>query len=218
VLPRRRDRSLTVEGTGARRHGVTDNGGSGGHGTGRSAVLVWIDTREALIARWLEDAPVLERLESDVPAHHKSTGLVRFNPAVRHGGGGRPQEAGEPHRLEHLAQFVKGVGERLDAAQEIVVIGPGTVREHLVGHLHDLDDARNRIRPITTEAAPRLTRRQLIARLRQLVHEEPRRGIAGAHRWSEPAAVRASGAPMAIARRAGPRPPRQPMDDELEPV
>jgi hypothetical protein len=48
--------------------------------------LVWIDAREAVIARWQGGESHLERLHSDVPAHHRSTGHVTYDPAVGHGG------------------------------------------------------------------------------------------------------------------------------------
>jgi hypothetical protein len=61
--------------------------------------LVWIDAREAVVVRWVAGTSVVERIESDVPAHHRATGHVRHDPNVRHGGGGVSQTAGEPHRL-----------------------------------------------------------------------------------------------------------------------
>ncbi|HSL76351.1 MAG TPA: hypothetical protein VK867_05360, partial [Candidatus Limnocylindrales bacterium] len=59
-----------------------------------STALVWIDAREATIVRVSGDGATVRRLESEVPAHHRSTGHVRHEPSVRHGGG-RDQSAGE---------------------------------------------------------------------------------------------------------------------------
>jgi hypothetical protein len=97
----------------------------------RALTLVWIDAREGIVVRWIQKAPVLERIESDVPAHHRSTGHVRHDPNVRHGGGGIPQTAGEPHRLEHLARFLDAVADVLPDEDDLMILGPGTVREHL---------------------------------------------------------------------------------------
>jgi hypothetical protein len=47
------------------------------HETRRPSTLVWIDSREAIIVRWLDGTARLERLESEVPAHHRATGHVR---------------------------------------------------------------------------------------------------------------------------------------------
>lgn len=95
------------------------------------STLVWIDAREAVIVRWQHDRPRLERVESEVPAHHRATGHVRHDPGVRHGGGGPPQTAGEPHRLEHLDRFVEQIANRLPPGDDLLILGPGTVRERL---------------------------------------------------------------------------------------
>lgn len=195
---------------------MTDIGGAGQRGAEHSATIVWIDAREAFIARWQDHQASVERLESEVPDHRKSTGHVRHDPMIRHGGGGSSQTAGEPHRLEHLARFVEAVGERLADAEEVVLLGPGTVREHLEGHLRTLDKAHHRVRMVSSEAAPRLTERQLIARLRRLVHAEPPRRTIGAYRWSVPVARRPSGAPIRLPHRVTPKPPTERDEDELE--
>src|SRR5688572_9309545 len=88
----------------------------------RPTTLVWIDSRDAVIIRLREGRTRLERVESEVPAHHRATGHVRHDPAVRHGGGGSPQTAGEPHRLEHLKRFVTEVAGRLAPDDELLVI------------------------------------------------------------------------------------------------
>ena len=96
-----------------------------------SLTLVWIDAREAALASWAAGEVALDRLESDVPSHHKSTGHVGHDPSIRHGGGGGRQTAGEPHRQEHLDRFVAMVAARLAEADAVAIIGPGPVREHL---------------------------------------------------------------------------------------
>lgn len=146
-----------------------------GRDPGRSACLVWIDAREAVIVRWRHDRPQIEHLSSDVPPHHRATGHVRHDPAVRHGGGGRPQAAEEPRRLEHLARFVEDVATRLPPDDDLVVLGPGTVREHLERHVREADGHRRRRRDVGGEAAQRLTERQLVARLRNVIGAAPRR-------------------------------------------
>ena len=148
--------------------------------------LVWIDSWEAIVVRSTDAAPVLERVESDVPAHHRSTGHVRHDAAVRHGGGGPAQTADEPRRLEHLERFVEQVSLRLPADHDLVLIGPGTVREHLEQRIGADDVHHHRTRTITCEPSDRLTDRQLVARLRSLAGTELRRKAVGAYRWTEP--------------------------------
>jgi hypothetical protein len=98
----------------------------------RPRTLVWVDAREAAIARWRDGFARLERITSDVPAHHRATGRVRHDPAVRHGGGGPSQTAGEPQRLEHLARFVQKIADRLPQEEDLRDPRPGELRE-LVG-------------------------------------------------------------------------------------
>jgi hypothetical protein len=137
-------------------------------GAGPAGALVSIDAREAVIVRWAGGASSVERLASDVPAHRRSTGHVRHDPMTRHGGGGgAPQTAGEPHRLEHLDRFVDEVAARLAADEDIVLVGHGTVHERLETRLRDLDAGARRGRRILARPADRLTERQLIAQLRE---------------------------------------------------
>ena len=177
--------------------------------------LVWIDAREAIVVRRIDGASRFDHIQSDVPAHHRSTGHVRHAPGVRHGGGGPPQTAGEPHRLEHLARFVDAVAARLPRDEDLLVIGPGTVHEHLARQLAE-EDARHHVsRDIRSEAAPPLSRRQLAARLRRSAGDEPRRRTVGAYRWTSPSATgltgkRVSGPRRVSAKRAGP------VDEETE--
>ena len=153
----------------------------------RPATLVWIDGRLAVIARWRDGSARVERVESEVPNRHRSTGHVRHDPAVRHGGGGGvPQTAGEPHRLEHLARFLEEVATRLPDEEDVVILGPGMVRDHLRRHVleQEANNRRTRTvepeRSVTSEAAARLTENQLVARLRTLVGEDPPRRMVGA--------------------------------------
>jgi len=167
----------------------------------RSSELVWIDAREAVIVRVQGDRLHLERVESEVPAHRRATGHVRHDPAVRHGGGGSPQTAGEPHRTEHLDRFVGEVAKRLREGDGLLILGPGTVHERLARHLSESDRHHGRDRDIVCETSPPLTDRQLIARLRRFAGVEPRRYTVGAYRWSQPAAHRRSGKTQPLPRR-----------------
>ena len=147
--------------------------------TGHAAVvLVWIDAREAVVVRWVDGEGAVEHVESDVPPNIRSTGQVRHAPGVRHGGGAGASSA-EQHREEHLARFVAGIAERLPADADLVILGPGTIRDQLERRLRDADRGRPRPRSITSEAATRHTDRQLVARLRTIVGETPPRRHVG---------------------------------------
>lgn len=171
--------------------------------------IVWIDSREAFLARWVDGEAAVEHVESEVPIHHRSTGHVRHDPMVRHGGGGRDQTAGEPHRQEHIERFVKQIADRLEVAGPVIVIGAGTVREHLDRELRERDVRMSRVRDVATEPARPLTERQLVARLRHLVHADPPRRTVGAYRWSVPMAQQRSGKPTGRPQRVAPKPPAE---------
>ncbi len=144
-------------------------------GAERRCVLVWIDAEEAVIVRWNDGEASLERLESDVPGRRRSTGHVRHDPRVRHGGGGTPQSAGEPRRLEHLRQFVDEVAGRVGPAEDLMILGTGTVRKRLERLVRAADERRQVVRAITNEAAARLTDPQLVAHLRHALGDDPPR-------------------------------------------
>ncbi len=149
----------------------------------RPAVLVWIDAEQARIVRWRDDEARLERVRSDVPGRRRSTGHVRHDPRIRHGGGGTPQSAGEPRRLERLARFVERVADRIDAGEDVLLLGPGTVPRRLERVLHAAvaatAEARQDGRTVTVEAAGPLTDPQLVARVRSFVGEAAERRIVG---------------------------------------
>lgn len=171
----------------------------------QDCTLVWIDAREAVIARWRGGEAHLERLHSDVPSHHRSTGHVTYDPAVGHGGLA-PKDAGERKRLEHLTRFVELVATQLPAADELVILGPGTVRDRLAHRVREADRHASRTRVVTCEAAPRLTERQIIARLRHVAGSEPGRWTSGPYQPAAVPALRPSGKVRPEPRRSGPKP------------
>lgn len=148
--------------------------------TGKDSVLVWIDAEEAVLVRWDGDEAIIERVRSDVPRRRRSTGHVRHDPQVRHGGGGTPQSAGEPRRLEHLRRFVGAVAARIQPDEDVLILGPGTVRARLEASLRELDGHIAAERRVISEASRRRTDPQLVAQLRELIGDEPPRRKVGA--------------------------------------
>jgi hypothetical protein len=144
----------------------------------RRMTLVWIDADGASIVRWPE-SPDVERLLSDVPGHHKSTGGVRYEAAAGHGGLA-PQDAGERRRNEHLRRFVSAVADAVEPDDEVAILGHGTVFESLARTLADRDRSHARMRTVHVETSKRLTDRQLVARARELAGTPPKRRAVGA--------------------------------------
>jgi len=130
----------------------------------RSVTLVWIDSRLAIVVRWKNGREHVDHLESDVPVHRRTTG-----------GGRIAQPSVEGQRLEHLARFIDRVVDLLPADHDLVIIGPGTVREHLLNRVEELDQRRHATRKVACRPARPLTDPQLVALLRHEMGAEPPR-------------------------------------------
>jgi hypothetical protein len=136
--------------------------------------VVWIDARGATLVRWDGVRPSLRHLDSDIPARHRSTGHVPHAPTVHHGGAG-PGHAAEARRLDREARFLRGVADRIDPADELQIIGPGTVRQRLASVIAADDAAHHRERHVEVTPAEPMTDAQLRARLRTLAGVPVRR-------------------------------------------
>lgn len=139
-----------------------------------ATTLIWIDSEEAIIVRWADRATV-ERVRSAVPGRHRSTGHLRVDPAVRHGGGGPSSAALERVRREHLRLFLDDVLRHVPEDDDVTVVGPGLVRGRLERSLRADDRRHSRRRHVRSTAADRLSEQTLVARVRELAGDAPRR-------------------------------------------
>ncbi len=142
---------------------------------------VWVDGTRAVVVRWAGH-PILARVEDDVPSRHRSTGHIRHDPAVRHGGGGVLSEQLERDRLRHRSAHLRRVAALVPASGPVLVMGPGAARLELERILVAADRRYRRERSVWSEASGRLTDRELIARLRASIGAAPSRRIVGAAR------------------------------------
>jgi hypothetical protein len=181
--------------------------GPGVTATGRT--LVWLDAHEATIVSGGDGEIVIDHIESDVPDHHRSTGHVRHDPGAAHSGlGAAPRSAGETHRQEHLDRYLRLVADRLPVADDLTILGPGTVREHLADLVRGSDRRHHRVRTVVSQASDRRTDRQLVARLSREAGVEPRKRTVGAYRWSGRPPSTRSGHREAVPTRVAEKPPR----------
>jgi len=150
--------------------------GTGPERVDAPATLVWIDSEEALIVRW-EGAARIERIASEVPGRHRSTGHIRHDPRVRHGGGGVPDDRIERERLGRLCAFVRDVANQVPPGDEVRIVGPGDVRLRLGRLLREEDRRLGRHRRVDTRATGPLTERQLVAHVRELAGDPPPRVV-----------------------------------------
>ncbi len=137
-----------------------------------ATTLVWIDSEEAIVVRW-DDRATVERIRSDVPGRHKSSGHVRMDPAVRQGGG--TADAAERARRDSLRQFVGNVADRVPVIDDVMVVGPGVLRGQLERTLREADRHHGRRRVVHSAAAERLSEQELVAHVRALAGDEPPR-------------------------------------------
>jgi hypothetical protein len=164
----------------------------------RPTTLIWIDAREAILVRWKDGRPDIDRIRSDVPAHHRSTGHVRQDMTFGPGGFGHPPTGVERHRLEHLDHHVKAVADRL-GSDDLLILGPGTTRERLARLVRERDDHQGRERIVETRPSPRQTDPQLVTLLRHAAGDDARRRTHGPHAAAASAAGLA-GRPTAVLR------------------
>jgi len=139
-----------------------------------ATTLVWIDSEEAIIVRWADRATI-ERVRSGVEGRHRSTGHVRVEPTVRHGGGGPSAAALERARREHLRAFVDEVIAHVPDQDDVTVVGPGVVRQCLERGLRADDRRHSRHRLVHSATSDRLTEQALVAHVRELAGDAPRR-------------------------------------------
>jgi hypothetical protein len=137
------------------------------------STAVWVNATSATVVRWGPGLVRRSHLDSQVPAHHRSTGQVTAPGGERHGGTG-PRAAGERHRLEHLRAFLTQVRATLPE-DDLLLVGDGVVVERLAKVVRDADTARGLARRIEVRRHAPLTEGQLLAMLRRFAGAPPRR-------------------------------------------
>lgn len=179
--------------------------------------LVWIDGRNAVIVRW-DDEPVLEWIESGVPARRKAVGSVRRGPA-RPAGSGRVGGHGNVNRhRDRMRDFYSEVADKLADLKHVEVIGRGLPHQEFAELLTRLGQKTNDGLTVSTESLERRpSERQLAARLRRLTGTSLPRRAAGPYR-PEPPATLASGRVKSPGREDLPKqkPRHLPERDEID--
>jgi thiamine phosphate synthase YjbQ (UPF0047 family) len=129
---------------------------------------VWISAASATILRWGPDGVTIrERLDSQVPARHRSTGRP---PTEDH-------PAGEGHRDEHMRAFFAQVTSTVPVEDDLLLVGDGEVVEHFEHQIHEHDRSRGTVRRIQVEKSGPVTEPQLLARIRAFAGSPARRTL-----------------------------------------
>jgi hypothetical protein len=76
-----------------------------------------------------------------------------------------------------VRRFLADVAEELTDADEVRIVGPGTIPGRLATEIGEQDHRANRTRTVSCEPAGRMTDRQLVARMREAVGSPPRRQL-----------------------------------------
>ncbi len=116
---------------------------------------VWISAHSATMLRWSPELTVRHRIDSTVPARHRSTG----RPPTEE------RQGDEGHRDEHMRTFFDQVAHAL-AVDDLLLVGDGEVVEHFADRVRTDDENHGRKRRIEVEKSGPLTERQLLARVR----------------------------------------------------
>lgn len=163
--------SRAVESTGETQEAVAASAPATG-------TVVWVDGTSAVVVRWA-GRPVVDRMSADVPSHHRWTGHIRHDPAVRHGGGGVVGDQLERDRLRHRADHLHRVAALVPDTGDVLLLGPGSARLELERAIGSSDRLHHRHRPLRSEPSGRMTERELVARLRESVGRAPVRRVVG---------------------------------------
>ena len=152
------------------------------------AGLVWIDAQRAVVARWGQDEPVLERLESGVPPRRRAVGSVRRGPARPKGGGRIGGPGTEGRHRELTRRFFGEVAELVADLDAVEVSGRGQAHEQFAELLRNLVQKGDGEPEVTTRSLSRRpSDRQMGARLRKLVGEQLPRRESGPYQPLDPA-------------------------------
>jgi hypothetical protein len=72
-----------------------------------------------------------------------------------------------------LPAFLEAVAARVPETDDVVVVGPGTIRQRLERQLRHADRAQGRSRVVRCTASERLTEQELVAHVRKLAGVDP---------------------------------------------
>lgn len=125
---------------------------------------LWIDHEKAFIVTVEPGSETVQELTSDVGKHVREHGGTRGGTAYspQHGSAGNQEDR---RYYQHLNEFYDRVIERLKNAEKLLIIGPGEAKGELAKRIGESKVLRDRVAAV--EPADKLTRPQLVARVRE---------------------------------------------------
>jgi hypothetical protein len=126
---------------------------------------IWIDHAKAVISNISDGVVETAVIESNIERKSKSSGMAGVMPPGHlHGAPTKKTE----HRIRDETQaFYRQVIARCRGAEAVLIFGPGRARRELASQWR----RRTRTPEITVEAADRLTRPQMLARVRDFLRQ-----------------------------------------------
>ena len=131
------------------------------------ATAVWLSAESASVLVWTDTAARQLKIDSTVPAQHRSTGHA----PTEH----RPSSAS--HRDEHMRAFFAEIARVLPADDDLLLLGNGEVVGHFAQQVRADDASHGRRRRIEVERSEPLTDGQLRARTQAFAGSPVKRGM-----------------------------------------
>lgn len=123
---------------------------------------LWIDHRKAVIVRLADGRESVEVIESGMEQHIRPSGGARSK--LPYGPQDVMKEDGRERKFKlHLAHWYSVVAGKVQAADELLVFGPGVGKQEFCRHVEGSPLA-DRI--VGVEAVDRMTTRQIAAKVR----------------------------------------------------
>jgi hypothetical protein len=131
---------------------------------------IWLDQEVAFIIRMVDEGePVIEKVKSDVESRIRIPGeekvSARFGQSYLD-----DQEKKQKRQRNQREKYFKEIIKLLSDVDYLYILGPGLAKEGLNNAIEN--DTSLKLKVILSEAADRLTRPQLIARVEDFFHDK----------------------------------------------
>ena len=135
---------------------------------------LWLDHKSATIVNFVNEAPVISKIESELePVRHSTGGSRGALPYTFDGGGaeGRIME----RRNHDLSKYYHKIIKAVSSAGWIYIFGPTHARDEL---MHEIQRAKVKA-DLDVESSDKLTQRQIVAKVKKHFNMESPRKING---------------------------------------
>jgi stalled ribosome rescue protein Dom34 len=130
----------------------------------KDVVGLWIDHREAVMVTVGDGKTAVTHIDSQVDKDHRLSGGSRSKTPYG------PQDVAseqkfENRRMHQLDRFFEALEDRIRAAEQIFVMGPGEAKGEFVKHLRKTRELKDRIAGVETR--DKMTENQIVADVKE---------------------------------------------------